>query len=209
MNLSIPSISTRTCTEAEAMALSLWSASLLPRCQAWAAQRGLQPPPGMIQALQEMRFNLSSTPESMLEELLTLSPRNDQHGSNGEYDRKLEEVAAQLADDLRCLQVQVSHTDLPVGKQAFVTESRSLRRFQRAISQRQLIGIEIVASELIIVTLFSPQRGALYIPHWLIDALPRTLFEPNSSFYRTRQTSLAWLLLDAIVITATNEFNML
>lgn len=209
MNLSIPSISTRTGTEAETRALSLWSASLLPRCQIWAAQRGLQPPLGVIQALQEVRFNLSSTPEAMLGEPFTISPGNDQHGSNGEYNRKVEEVAARLADDLRRLQMLVLHTGLPDGKQAFVTESRSLRRFQRAMSQRQLIGIEIVASELIIVTLFSPQRGTLYIPQWLIDALPRTLFEPNSSFYQTRQTSLAWLLLDAIVITATNEFKML
>lgn len=206
MNSTSLTVLIRTCTETETKALSLWSASLLPLCRIWAAQRGLHPPIDVIQALQNMRFDLSSIPESILEQLLTIPPNNEQHESNVEYDRKVEEIATNLSDDLRRLQMLVSHTDLPDREQGFVTESRGLRRFQRAMSQRQLTRIEMVASEPIIVTLFSPQRATLYIPHWLIDTLPHTLFQPNPSFYRTRPASLAWLLLDAIVITTTGEF---
>lgn len=209
MTLTTISISPRACTEAETQSLSLWSASTLPLCRVWVAKRGLQPPAEIIEALQKVRFDVPSIPETMLQPLITASSNTVQTESNSHYDRKLEGIATDLTHDLRQFQALASRSDPLDRKQSFLTESRALRRFQRAVSQLQLTRVEIVASEPIIVTLFSPQRVTLYIPHWLIDVVPRTLFKPNQSFYRARSASLLWLLLDAIVVTTTNEFKMI
>lgn len=206
MNLTPISISPRTCTEVESQALSLWSASSLPLCRIWAAKRGLQPPTEIIEALQKVRFDAPSIPETALQPLTTASPNTGQNEFNSHYDRKLEGIATDLAHDLRHFQVLASHSDPHDREQSFLTESRALRRFQRTMSQLRLTRVEIAASEPIIVTLFSTQRVTLYIPRWLLDVVPRTLFEPNQSFYRARPASLIWLFLDAIVVTATNDF---
>jgi hypothetical protein len=200
------SISARACTEAETKALSLWSASFLPLCRIWAARRGLRPPTDVVEALQKLRFEATAIPETMLEPLITVPSNNEQSAPNVGHEGKLEGVATDLSNDLRRFQVSVSRSGLHNREQFFLTASRDLRRFQAAMSRLQLIRAEIVAGEPIIVTLFSRQRGTLYIPLWLIDAIPRTMFEPNQSFYRARPASLAWLLLDAIVITTSNEF---
>jgi hypothetical protein len=212
MNLTTISISPRVCTEAETQALTLWSASALPFCRTWAAQRRLQPPVDILATLQKKRFEVPLISATMLKPLLTVPSSNGQFDSHWQCDSKLEEIVTSLSHDLQQLQALVLPTPLndhSDRKQSFLTQSRDLRRFQRAISQFQLARIEIVVSEPMIITLFSLQRVTLYIPHWLIDALPRTIFEPNQSFYRARPASLAWLLLDAIVITPDGEFKTL
>jgi len=202
MELVNISASTRVCTVAEMQALSLWSAAYLPHCRSWAAKRGLQPPIEIIEMLQKIRFDVPLLAEMRFESLFALASHNRPAEGHAEY---LEKVATDLAHHLQ----QIQELLLPVNtadQQYFLTAARDLRRFQRALLQLQCIKLELVAGEPMIVSLFAPQRMTLYIPRWLIDVLPQTVFEPNQSFYRPRRASLMWLLFDAIVITNTYEF---
>ena len=209
MNLTAIAVSTRVCTDSETKVLSLWSASFLPLCQMWAAKRELHPPLDVIATLQKIRFDTPSLSGSMLDPLDSVSLGTGQREPHPRYESTLEKVVTDLMYDLNRLQALISHGDSDNRQQSFLTTARDLRRFQRAIAQLQLTQIEIVASEPIITTLFSPRSVRLYIPLWPIDSLPRTMFEPDQSFYRARPASLAWLLLDAIVISADGKFKTL
>jgi hypothetical protein len=118
----------------------------------------------------------------------------------------MQKIAHDLSHDLQQFQTPVLLTDTDEREQEFLTASRDLHHFQKIVSQMQMQQIEIVAGEPMLVTLFSPQKGTLYIPIWLIDVLPRTMFQPNQSFYRARPASLAWLFIDAVVATTNGRF---
>lgn len=197
--------SIRGCTVAETQALSLWSASFLPLCRMWAAKHGLRPPVEIIEMLQKKRFDIPSLPKMQFDSLLTRDTNNRSAGDYAAQDSKLAKIAADLSHDLQQMQSLTSQTGA-CCQQHFLTTARDLRRFQRAALYLQFTALEIVASEPIIVPLFSPQHTALYLPLWLINALPQTVFEPNQSLYRPRQASPVWLLFDAIVIANTGEF---
>lgn len=209
-NLTTVSIVVHTCTDTENDALALWSASLLPFCWLWVTQRGLQPPIEVIQTLQRKRFDALPLTETALQSLLAL-PSDHKTPVNTTVSRSaLAELAKELSHDLSQVGNEVE-TRLRSGnaEQRFLTASRDLRRFQRAISRLQVSYIEIAESESMLIPLFSLQRQTLYIPKWLVDSMPRTMFKPGDSFHRTRPCSLVWLLLDAIIVTATPECKML
>lgn len=207
MKRSNISASIRGCSAAETQALTLWSVAQLPQCQLWAAAHGLHPPREIVERLQQMRFDMLQSGRQF-EALLTLFAVNRSVKEHTEHNSKLEKVATHLSCDLQQMQHLTSYAGAG-SQQHFLTTARDLRRFQRASLHLQFTALELVASEPIIVTLFSPQRMALYLPCWLINALPQTLFEPNQSFYRPRRASLAWLVFDALVIASTDEFKTL
>lgn len=147
--------------------------------------------------------------ETMLKPLLSVSHNDEQHEFHMEYSEQREKITEKLLNDLQHMYALLSQVDVGGCQQHFLAHSRDLRRFQRVVLQLQLARMEVAISEPMIVTAFSLPKVTLYIPRWLVDSLPDTLFAPNQSFYRARRASLVWLLLDAIVITTTNEFNML
>ena len=192
------SISARTCSEAETQAVSLWSASFLPLCRHWASRRGLHPPAAVLETAQHLRFAALPLSATALEPLVTASPNTGQAISNGELDPQLEELAAGLSRDLCRYQAAAVDLHEPVP--------RDVERFQRAMSQWHLTHIQLVASEPMIAPLFSLPKATLYLPRWLVTARSHRMFEPNQAFYRARPASLAWMLLDALVVINAHEF---
>jgi hypothetical protein len=158
----------------------------------------------VLATLQQIRFAVSSRTGTLT---TLLEPGPEEHVHPAGAQQNIRELAAALSEDLQQL-----HTCLPYtadGTSSIVTTSRILRRYQRAVAQHRLQHIAIAASEPLIVTLYAPQRATLYIPSWLVEIIPRTLLPPSASFSRPRPASLAWLLLDAPVVTSTYEFTTL
>ena len=205
-------VTTRQCSEAESHALALWTASVLPHCRTWVANHRLQPPAELLVTLQRERFALTAHTEDMLTALFIQAPRHtesaegDDQSADGDADHALADVAARLERDFQTYARLAAQSGSGVAHGEMPTLSRDLRRFRRALTQFQLTTLALSASASLLAPAISLPRRTLYLPRWLITALPTTVFAPTDSLFLARPASLMWLFLDAIVLTPTRAF---
>jgi hypothetical protein len=197
------SLTTRACTPEEEETLALWSASNLPYCRQWIAQRELFPPTDLLATLQHLRFEALPLTEAALAPLLTAPSPDDTPLTEAD---PVAAIAHRIAHDLQEYQHFIQAASQHDPSFVFATTARDLRRFHRSQVLSQCDRLTISGSAQALIPAFSLQRAQLYVPRWLIQALPDALFAPNRSFDRPRPTTSAWLLLDAIVLSLDHEY---
>lgn len=197
------SLTIRACAPAEEETLALWSASNLPYCRQWIAQRELPPPTDLLATLQHVRFKASPLTAAALTPLLAAPDPDDAPPIEVDH---IAAIAHRIARDLQEYQHFIQAASQHDPSLVFATTARDLRRFHRSPFLSRCDRLALSGSAQALIPVLSLQRAQLYVPCWLIQALPDALFAPNRSFDRPRPTTTAWLLLDAIVLSLDHEY---
>lgn len=197
-------------TPEEARALSAWSAYFLPLCRNWLQRRDVRPPSQVIAEFQMTRFGLQSW---TLEDLATLLNQSRECAGEKTASSGLARITHDLAEDFVTYQRYISRTIHVAPREQAIPEqlarTRDLHRFQRVMGYLAPGELWLTHTPNVLIPAFSPRKRALYLPDWLMNDLPRLAFQATAALAIPRQTSLLWLLLEAIVLPSGERFQTL